>query len=201
MDLTPLQETDIARRRPICRTSRTKDALGPTYSSELLMPLTRAKTHRHTATIAWQRGDAVFTDSRFSRAHTWSFDGGISVPASAAPSIIRPPFSLAEAVDPEEALVASASSCHMLTFLFLAARERFCVDDYSDDAIGFMTPNAAGKPHISKITLSPRITFSGDKQPTTIDIARLHHQAHDGCYIANSILAEVVVEDVAPVFV
>ena len=86
----------------------------------------------------------------------------------------------------------------MLTFLYLAAREGFCVDAYRDDAVGLMTPNAAGKLHISRITLSPRITFSGDKKPASTDIARLHHAAHDGCYIANSIIAEVVVADVAP---
>ena len=165
------------------------------------MPLTRPKTHEHTATIAWQRGEHTFSDGRFGRGHTWTFDGGISVPASAAPSVIRPPFSVAEAVDPEEAFVASAASCHMLTFLFLAAREGYRVDDYRDEAIGLMTPNAAGKLHISRITLAPRITFSGDKKPTSADIARLHHAAHDGCYIANSILAEVVVADVAPVIV
>jgi organic hydroperoxide reductase OsmC/OhrA len=165
------------------------------------MPTARPKTHEHTAAIAWQRGDHTFVDGRFSRAHTWTFDGGITVPASAASSVVRAPYSVAEAVDPEEALVASASSCHMLTFLYLAAKEGFSVDDYRDTATGLMTQNAAGKLHISRITLTPRITFSGGKKPSPADIARLHHRAHEDCYIANSILAEVVVADVAPVFV
>ena len=108
---------------------------------------------------------------------------------------------MTEAVDPEEALVASAASCHMLTFLFLAAKERFRVDDYRDAAVGLLTPNDAGKLFVSKITLAPKITFSGDTKPSPEDIARLHHRAHEDCYIANSILAEVVVEDVAPVIV
>jgi organic hydroperoxide reductase OsmC/OhrA len=164
------------------------------------MPTVRPKTHEHTAAIAWQRDAHTFSDGRFSRAHTWAFDGGITVPASAAPSVVRAPYSITEAVDPEEALVASAASCHMLTFLYLAAREGYRVNDYRDAAVGLMTPNAQGKLHISKIMLSPRITFSGDKKPSPADIARLHHRAHEDCYIANSILAEVVVEDVAPEF-
>jgi organic hydroperoxide reductase OsmC/OhrA len=164
------------------------------------MPTTRPRTHEHTAAIAWQRGEHTFADGRFSRAHTWTFDGGITVPASAAPSVVRAPYSVAEAVDPEEALVASVSSCHMMTFLFLAAKEGLRVDDYRDDATGLLTPNTDGKRHISKITLTPHITFSGGKKPSSADIARLHHAAHDGCYIANSILAEVVVAEVAPVF-
>jgi len=162
------------------------------------MVSSRPREHRHIAAIHWQRGEQIFTDGRFSRAHTWSFDGGIAVPASSAPSAVRVPMSVAEAVDPEEALVASVSSCHMLTFLFFAARDGYLVDSYRDDAVGLMVPNAAGKLHIAKIILNPRIDFSGDKQPSAGAIAQLHHRAHADCYIANSILAEVVVTDTSP---
>ena len=151
--------------------------------------------HEYRATIAWTRpDDAKFTDNRYSRAHTWSFDGGIEVPASSAPSSVRLPFSVEEAVDPEEALVASASSCHMLTFLYVAANAGFVVDSYRDDALGVMTKNERGKLFVSKITLRPDIAFGGDKRPSVEELASLHHRAHEECYIANSIRSEVVVE-------
>lgn len=165
------------------------------------MPQPRLKTHSHAAAIHWRRDDGAFADGRFDRSHTWAFDGGVTVPASASPYVVRAPYSRADAVDPEEALVAAAASCHMMTFLYLAARDGFHVDDYADDATGLLTPNAQGKLHMSRITLKPRITFSGDKQPTPADITRLHERAHDDCYIANSLRAEVVVAEVAPVLV
>lgn len=153
------------------------------------------RKHEHRATVTWRRGDGeAFTDGRFSRAHDWAFDGGISVPASAAPSVIRAPLSRADAVDPEEALVASVAACHMLTFLYLAAREGFCVDDWRDEAVGELTANAGGRLWMSHITLRPVIAFSGARQPTAADITRLHERAHEECYIANSIRSEVVVE-------
>jgi organic hydroperoxide reductase OsmC/OhrA len=151
-------------------------------------------THEYKATVRWTReGDSAFTDNRYSRAHIWSFDGGIEVPASSAPSSVRLPYSVAEAVDPEEALVASASSCHMLTFLFIAAKAGFVIDSYRDDALGVMTNNERGKLFVSKITLRPAIAFRG-KKPSEDELADLHHRAHDECYIANSIRAEVVLE-------
>lgn len=151
-------------------------------------------THEYRAAVSWSRGDAKFIDNRYSRAHSWTFDGGITVPASSAPSSVRLPYSVAEAVDPEEALVASASSCHMLTFLYVAAKAGFVVDSYRDDAVGTMTKNERGKLFVSRITLRPAITFGGDKTPTADELDSLHHRAHDECYIANSILSEVVVE-------
>ncbi len=150
--------------------------------------------HEYRATVSWVRGDAKFTDNRYSRGHTWRFDGGIEVPASSAPSSVRLPFSVAEAVDPEEALVASASSCHMLTFLYLAAKAGFVVDRYEDEAVGAMTKNDRGKLFVSRITPRPAILFAGDKQPSAAELDALHHHAHEECYIANSILSEVVVE-------
>jgi organic hydroperoxide reductase OsmC/OhrA len=150
--------------------------------------------HEYIATVSWKRGpDEAFTDIKFSRAHTWAFDGGITVPASSSPLSVRVPFSRAEAVDPEEALVAALSSCHMLTFLYLAAKQGFVVDSYDDDALGVMTKNERGKLFVSKVTLRPRIAFSGAKQPSAAELGELHHHAHEECYIANSVLTEVAI--------
>ena len=165
------------------------------------MPQMRPKTHIHTAVVHWSRGDQLFTDNRFSRAHDWRFDGGITVPASSAPNSVRVPLSREDAVDPEEALAAALASCHMLFFLAFCVKDGLRVDDYDCEAVAEMTPNEKGKLHISKITLSPKVTYSGDKKPTAEQIAHLHHRAHEECYIANSIRAEVVVADVPPVMV
>jgi organic hydroperoxide reductase OsmC/OhrA len=148
----------------------------------------------YTAKISWKNDSPeTFTKNRYSRAHTWTFDGGIDVPASSSPHAVRLPFSIEEAVDPEEALVAAASSCHMLTFLWVAAKRGFLIDSYEDNAVGEMTKNDEGKEWISKITLDPQIVW-GEKTPTAEDLAELHHQAHEGCYIANSIRSEVVIK-------
>lgn len=135
----------------------------------------------------------MFTKNRYTRGHTWSFDGGVDVPASSSPHAVRLPFSVEAAVDPEEALVAAAASCHMLTFLWVAAKKGFRIDSYEDNAVGEMTTSMDGKQFVSKITLDPKIEWAGETQPTQEEIAELHHEAHDGCYIANSIKSEVVV--------
>jgi organic hydroperoxide reductase OsmC/OhrA len=150
--------------------------------------------HKYQARISWNRAGATFSDNRYSRAHEWWFDGGVTVPASASPSIVRAPYSVAEAVDPEEALVASASSCHMLWFLSLAAERGYVVDSYVDDAFGVMEQNGQGKLAISRITLRPRIAFSGSKVPSGEELDALHHAAHEECFIANSLRSEIVVE-------
>ena len=150
--------------------------------------------HEYTAQIHWQRQGAAFIDKRYSRGHEWHFDGGITVPGSSSPLSVRAPFSVAAAVDPEEAFVAALSSCHMLWFLDIAARAGWVVDDYCDDAVGVMTANAQGKPWMSLVTLRPRIVFAGDTQPDASEVARLHHVAHEECYIANSVRTEVRVE-------
>jgi organic hydroperoxide reductase OsmC/OhrA len=150
--------------------------------------------HEYKASVSWKRGADVFTDMKFSRAHEWSFDGGITVPASASPHVVRLPYSRAEAVDPEEAFVAALSSCHMLTFIYLAAKQGYVVDSYDDAAVGVMTKNARGKLFVSKVALRPTIVFSGAKRPSEADLAKLHHDAHEECFIANSVLTEVVVE-------
>jgi organic hydroperoxide reductase OsmC/OhrA len=149
----------------------------------------------YKAKISW-KSDApeMFTKNRYSRGHVWEFDEGLTVPASSSPHAVRLPFSVEAAVDPEEALVAAASSCHMLTFLWLAAKDGFRIDSYTDDAVGEMTADENGSQWISLITLDPQIEWAGDKLPTAIEIAELHHNAHKQCYIANSIKAEIVVK-------
>jgi organic hydroperoxide reductase OsmC/OhrA len=150
--------------------------------------------HEYGATIRWTRGeDESFSDNRYSRGHTWSFDGGVTVPGSSSPSVVPLPLSREDAVDPEEAFVAAISSCHMLTFLSIAAKKRFTVDRYEDKALGIMTKNENGKLFVSKVTLDPVIAFSGDKLPTSEQIADMHHLAHKECFIANSVLTEIVV--------
>jgi organic hydroperoxide reductase OsmC/OhrA len=149
--------------------------------------------HEYKATVRWTRDGAAFTDQKYSRGHVWRFDGGVEVPASSAPTSVPLPYSRADAVDPEEAFVASLSSCHMLFFLFLAAKAGFVVDSYEDHALGVMTKNERGKLFVSRVTLNPRIGFSGQAQPSPEDVADLHHRSHEECFIANSVLTEVVV--------
>lgn len=148
----------------------------------------------HTATLNWSRDGAQFSDGKFSRRHIWTFDGGAVVTGSPAPQVVTPPMSDPAGVDPEEAFVASLASCHMLFFLALAAKKRFVVDSYADEAVGELGKRADGKTMMQRVSLRPKVTFSGDKLPTPEDIAALHHQSHDLCYIANSVTTEVIVE-------
>ncbi|MFN0140490.1 MAG: OsmC family protein [Pyrinomonadaceae bacterium] len=147
----------------------------------------------YTAKVVW-KSDApeTFTLNRYTRGHTWEFDGGVSVPASASPHVV-PRFSIEAAVDPEEALVASASSCHMLTFLYLAAKAGFNIAAYEDNAVGEMATLEDGRQWIAKITLDPQVEWLGDA-PNAEQLADLHHRAHDQCYIANSIKSEIVIK-------
>jgi len=147
----------------------------------------------HKATVRWQSDTPDFLRGKYSRAHTWTFDGGVTVPASSAPGSVPVPLSNPANVDPEEALVASLSSCHMLTFLYVAYRKGFQVDRYEDAAVGSMTKNELGKSWISKVTLNPRIVYGGDKHPDATQEAALHQAAHADCIIANSVKADVVV--------
>ncbi|HEY5893803.1 MAG TPA: OsmC family protein [Chthoniobacterales bacterium] len=147
----------------------------------------------HKAFINWTRNGPDFLKGRYSREHTWRFDSGIEVPASPSPSVVPAPWSNSAAVDPEEAFVAAVSSCHMLTFLFLASRKGFQVDSYSDEAIGVMTKNDSGVPWVSAITLNVRIVYGNDHRPSPADEDALHHAAHEQCFIANSIKTAVTV--------
>ena len=154
-------------------------------------------SHKYEARVRWNRqASEKFTDNRYSRGHEWSFDGGVSVPASASPANVPLPMSVAEAVDPEEALIASASSCHMLWFLSIAAERRFCVDSYTDDAEGIMARNEGGKLAMTRVTLRPRVVFSGTRLPTNAEIDAIHHEAHAECFIANSVKTDVRCEPV-----
>jgi organic hydroperoxide reductase OsmC/OhrA len=151
----------------------------------------------YKATIVWNREGALFTDNRYSRGHVWRFDGGVEVPASASPQVVKPPLSVEAAVDPEEALVASLSSCHMLFFLAIAAKRGFVVDRYQDEPVGVMGKNAAGKTAITQVTLRPLTAFAGEKRPSPDELAKMHHDAHEQCFIAHSVTAEVRCEPAA----
>ena len=148
----------------------------------------------HTASIRWTRNDAPFRGGRYSRAHTWQFDGGATVPASASPHVVPLPWSDAQAVDPEEAFVAALSSCHMLWFLSLAAAQGFVVDSYADEAIGYMHEIAPKRLAITEAVLRPRIAFDPAHAASSEQVDALHHAAHEQCFIANSVKTEIRVE-------
>lgn len=154
--------------------------------------------NEHRAAILWTRGTQPFVDNRYSRRHTITFDGGAELPGSSSPHVVPVPYSDPAAVDPEEAFVGSIASCHMLWFLAIAARQQFRVDRYQDTAFGVMAPDAAGKLVVSVVTLRPEVTFSGERQPTRDDLDRLHHEAHEECFIANSVKSEIRCEPVYP---
>jgi organic hydroperoxide reductase OsmC/OhrA len=149
------------------------------------------------ATIRWERGSAVFKDSKYSRAHRWLFDGGVEVRASSSPHVVPIPLSDDHAVDPEEAFVAALSSCHMLWFLSLAARRGFVVDGYVDRASGIMAKNAEGRLTMTEVTLRPQAIFAGEPRPTPEELEELHHRAHEECFIASSVRTGVRCEPVA----
>jgi organic hydroperoxide reductase OsmC/OhrA len=148
----------------------------------------------YTARIRWSRtGEGDFTKGQYSRAHEWSFDGGAVVPASASPHIVPAPWSDQAGVDPEEAFVASLSSCHMLFFLEFARRAGFTIDEYVDEAEGVLEKRGDGKMAMTRVTLRPRVTWAGDP-PEETTLADLHRRAHEACFIANSVTTEVRVE-------
>ncbi|HWM86029.1 MAG TPA: OsmC family protein [Kofleriaceae bacterium] len=145
----------------------------------------------HTAVVAWRREGAPFTDLKYSRAHSWAFDGGLEVRASSSPHSVRPPMSDPAAVDPEEAFVAALSSCHMLWFLSIAAKRGFVVDSYEDRAVGVLSRDPAGKMAITSVTLRPVVIFAGEKRPGDDELDTMHHEAHEECYIASSVVTDV----------
>jgi organic hydroperoxide reductase OsmC/OhrA len=149
----------------------------------------------YRATVSWRRVPGQrYSDGKYSRAHTWSFDGGLTVPASSSPQVVPLPYSVEANVDPEEAFVASLSSCHMLFFLSIAAGRRYVVDSYLDDPVGFMGTDADGKSSMTKVILRPKVSFAGDRQPSREVVQEMHHQSHERCYIANSVKTTVVTE-------
>lgn len=150
------------------------------------------------ATVRWRRGSDAFAGYKYSRGHEWAFDEGIVVPASASPHVVRAPWSVTAAVDPEEAFSAALASCHMLFFLAYAAKAGYIVDSYEDQVEGTLAKNLEGKEVMTRVVLRPRVTFQG-RAPGEAEFRELHHRAHEDCYIANSVRSEVVVEPVAEV--
>jgi organic hydroperoxide reductase OsmC/OhrA len=153
----------------------------------------------HRAKITWRRTSADFLKGKYSREHTWTFDGGITVPASASPSVVPTPYSNPANIDPEEAFVAAISSCHMLTFLHLASRAGFTVESYDDDAVGKMGKNENGLYWVEEVVLNTKIVYGGSKLPTPAEETELHERAHEECFIANSVKTRITVRpDSAP---
>jgi organic hydroperoxide reductase OsmC/OhrA len=152
----------------------------------------------HKAVVDWALGDGDFLKHRYSRVHTLTFDGGVTVTGSASPHIVRAPWSRADAVDPEAAFTASLSACHMLWFLDLAARAGFVVESYRDEAEGTLAKGEDGKAMMARVVLRPRVAFSGDRRPSSAELEALHHRAHAECFIANSVKTEVVIEPAEP---
>ena len=152
--------------------------------------------HVHTALIRWNLGDADFLSKRYSRGHSWTFDGGVVVPASSSPLVVPLPMSDADAVDPEEAFVAALSSCHMLWFLDIASRAGFAIASYEDAAEGRMGRNGAGKLVVDLVTLRPRVRVTGARVPDPARLAALHHEAHEECFLANSVRCEIRCEPI-----
>jgi len=150
----------------------------------------------YKSVVVWSRDGAAFTDNRYSRSHRWHFDGGVEVPASSSPHVIPVPMSVEAAVDPEEAFVASLSSCHMLWFLSIAARRGFVVDHYRDEAVGVMAKNKDGKLAVTHVTLHPEAHFVGDSRPAVDELTAMHHKAHESCFIANSVKTDVRCEPI-----
>ena len=144
----------------------------------------------HHAKIAWKLDTDSFDYKAYNREHRWEFQGGETVRASAAPAFLGKP----EFVDPEEALVAALSACHMLTFLAIASMKKFVIESYDDGAVGFMEKNEAGKSAITRVVLRPDIVFSGDNLPSQEDLNWMHEKAHKECFIANSVTTEITVE-------
>jgi len=149
----------------------------------------------YTALVSWSRAPGErFVDRRYSRRHEWSFDGGFVAPASASPQIVATPYADPAAIDPEEALVAALSSCHMLFFLDYAARSGFAIASYRDQAVGTTGKRGDGRDWIAEVTLRPNIVFDGERRPSPEEVAALHDRAHQSCFIANSFRGEVKIE-------
>lgn len=147
---------------------------------------------QYFATVAWNKKTSEsFIDNKYSRAHQWKFDGGAVIEASSSPHVVPLPYSCEANVDPEEAFIASLSSCHMLFFLSFAANRKYTVESYIDEATGIMQIDDNKRMSMTDVTLQPKITFSGDKQPTKEQIDRIHHNAHKQCFIANSVKTKV----------
>lgn len=147
----------------------------------------------YTASLTWERGEEPFSDGKYSRAHSISFDGGVTLTGSSSPHTVRVPMSREDAVDPEEMLVAALSACHMLFFLDFARRGGFVIDAYIDKAEGVMGKDERGRMAMTQVKLNPRVIWAGEKQPTPEELRELHHKAHEACFIANSFRGDVAI--------
>jgi organic hydroperoxide reductase OsmC/OhrA len=154
------------------------------------MGIQKVAMSEHRAKIIWNRSSGDFSYETYTRDHIWEFENGAKIEASAAPGFRGSPKN----VDPEEAYVASISSCHMLTFLAIAARKRFVVDSYTDSAVGHLEKNANGKLAVTRVALRPKVSFSEEACPSSEELERLHHLAHAECFIANSVHTSISVE-------
>lgn len=149
----------------------------------------------YVASVVWSRQvNELFIDNKYSRAHQWQFDGGATIAASSSPDIVPLPYSVAPNVDPEEAFIASLSSCHMLFFLSIAAKNKLTVDNYHDNAVGLMQHTSDGRMSMTQVTLKPCVKFANNEQPSAEQLEEMHHQAHELCFIANSVKTEIVIE-------
>ena len=150
------------------------------------------------AKINWVRtSNENYIDNQYSRGHEWIFDGGVTVQASSSPHVVPLPYSVEANVDPEEAFVASLSSCHMLFFLSIAAKRRYVIDSYIDNAVGILEKDDEGNISMTKVTLRPKVDFFGDRKPTIEQLEKMHHQSHEQCFIANSVKTKIVTEIIA----
>lgn len=148
----------------------------------------------YKAEVHWQKAPTeTFIDNKYSRDHVWKFDSGIEVPGAPSPHIVSPAFMSERSVDPEEAFIASISSCHMLWFLGLAAVKKIVVASYSDCATGILEKNEDGKMAITSVELNPKIVFGNDENITQEELDKLHHQAHEHCFIANSVTSRITI--------
>jgi len=149
---------------------------------------------RYQATVSWKNNGPDFLGNKYSREHQWQFEGGKVVQATAAPDIVPAPWSNPANVDPEAAFVASLSSCHMLFFLYFAARQGFELESYEDQAEGVLEKNEQGKMSMTRVVLRPRIAYSGAKTPNKETLDKLHQAAHEHCFIANSVNTIITIE-------
>ena len=147
-----------------------------------------------SAIVEWSLGDGDFASGHYSRGHTITLDGGLAIPGTASPQVVKAPWSVEGAMDPEQAFIAAISQCHMLWFLDLAKQAGFSVERYRDEAHGVLARISRGKQAVTKVTLRPQITFTGERRPSAAEIQDLHHQAHEVCFIANSVKTEIVIE-------
>jgi organic hydroperoxide reductase OsmC/OhrA len=147
----------------------------------------------YTATLTWRRGAQPFSDGKYSRAHEIAFDGGVTMPASSSPHVVRVPLSREDAVDPEEMLVAALSSCHALFFLDFARRAGFVIDSYVDKAEGIMGKDERGRTAMTQVRLNPEIVWAGDNKPSPEQLRELHHRSHEACFIANSFRGDIAI--------